>query len=170
MTQEEKQVVQERKSHWMGWLPFALVAVLLLAGLALFVAHRVEQEQTVRRQQAANEKLGLPVDYPGQLIPVYPGVAILKAEKSAAKSKDGQAMDKWYIHATSPDNRDKLHDFYVDIANKLGLSQTMGIQIPSGYGTNYANDKLEVDFVIEVRPPDKLTHLEISLFVVKGTV
>jgi hypothetical protein len=167
LAKSDKTAIQERRSNWLGWLPFVLFAALLLVALGFFVVQRVGQEQALQRQQAANDKLGIPADYPGGIIPVYPGVKIVKAEKSAAQSKDGQAMDKWYIHATSTDNRDKLHEFYLAIVNKLGLSQTMGIQIPTGYGMNYANDKFEVDFVIEVRPPDKLTYLEITLFMLK---
>jgi hypothetical protein len=167
LAQEDKTATKGRKPSWLGWLPFALLAALLLAALGFYIMQRVGQQQAQQQQQAANDKLGIPADYPGQIIPVYPGVKIVKAEKGTAKSKDGEVMDKWYIHATTTESCEKLHDYYVSLANKLNLSQTMGIQIPTGYGTNYANDKLEVDFVIEVRPPDKLTQLEITLYMLK---
>ena len=167
LTQVDETAAKTHKPGWLSWLPFALLAIVLLAALGVYVTQRIGQQQELRQQQAANDKLGIPADYPAQIIPVYPGVKIIKAEKSDAKSKAGEAMDRWYIHATTTDSSEKLHDYYVKIANKLGLSQTMGIQIPTGYGTNYANDKLEVDFVMEVRPPDKSTHLEITLYMLK---
>ena len=47
------------------------------------------------------------------------------------------------------------------------MSQTMGIQIPTGYGVNYADAQVAVEFVMETRAPDKLTHLEITLYRLK---
>jgi hypothetical protein len=155
------------KLGWLGFAPFVLIALVLLAGAVWLLWNHFASEAAKQSRQQQNTKLGIPSDYPSQLIPIYPGVKLVESKRENAQATDGKPMDKWYIHATSTDSTDKLHDYYMDIVTKLNLNQTMGMQIPTGYGFNYANENMIVEFTIETRAPDPLTQLEITVYVLQ---
>lgn len=164
MDTSSKQAAMKSKQGWLGCLPFILITVLVVAVGAWFIWQQIGQRQAMQHAQSSNLALGIPEDYPSQLIPLYPGVKIVESKRETAKSDDGSPMDKWYIHATTSTDREKVHDYYIDIVTGLGLSQTMGIQIPTGYGFNYANADMIVEFTVELRANDPLTQLEITLY------
>lgn len=161
---ERKQIGLQPRSSWAGWLLFILITAAVVGAGTWFIWRQVAVRQGEHRAQAGNQALGIPEDYPSQIIPIYPGVKIIDTKRETAKSDDGRPMDKWFIHATTEAHQDKVHDYYLNIVTKLGLSQTMGIQIPTGYGFNYANQELIVEFTVEKRAQDPLTHLEITLY------
>jgi hypothetical protein len=164
MERDRKQAATKPGLGLLGWLPFALITVAVICAGVWFIWHQVAAQQAAQHARASNAALGIPEDYPCQLIPIYPGAKIVESKRETAKSDDGLPMDKWYIHATTTAERDKVHDYYIDIVTDLGLSQTMGIQIPTGYGFNYADQNLIVEFTVEVRAKDPLTQIEITLY------
>jgi hypothetical protein len=163
----QRNVTREPRLGWLGWLPFALLALLLLAGAVALVTQRISAERNSAAMTRENERLGLPADYPAGLLPLFPRVKVVEAKREDAKSDKGEPMNKWYVHATTSEPPKKLHDYYTRWAEKRDMSQTMGIQIPTGYGVNYADAEVAVEFVMETRPPGKLTHLEITLYRLK---
>ena len=149
---------------WPAWLPLVVFLLVLTIPASFYFRQQAERRQENIRIQAENKQLGLPVDYPLKQFPLYPGAKLLKAERGDALSSEQKPMDKWYVHMTSLDKREKIRDFYMSLAEKAKMSQSMSISIPTGYAINYADERTEVDFAIERKLPDKLNHIEITIY------
>jgi hypothetical protein len=149
---------------WAAVIPVGLFVLLLAVGLALYLHQAMIQRAQVRERQQANEQLGLPRDYPLDVVPLYAGAKVDKTERGDWKSSDGKPMDKWYIHAESADPPDKLFKFYNDLMLSRKFQQSYYSSIPTGFGVNYSDARHDIQFVMETRKGKKLTQLEITLY------
>jgi len=168
-TEKKNTLAEPAEKHrggisWPAWLPLMAFLLVLAIPAFFYLRYRAEVRQENIRIQAENQKLRLPIDYPLRQFPLYPGARLVKAERGDAESSEKKPMDKWYVHMTSLDKREKIRDFYMDLAEKAGMSQSMSISIPTGYAINYADEKTEADFAIERKLPDKLNHIEITIY------
>lgn len=142
----------------------AIAFLLVIAAGAYFYSRQVsEQRNIVRERQAANEQAGLPRDYPQDVVPLYAGSTVLKAERGDAMSTDGRPMDKWYIHAQSPDKPKQVFEYYNKLMLDQHFQQSYYSSIPTGFGVRYANELYDIDFIIETRQAQPETQIEITL-------
>jgi hypothetical protein len=152
-----------RAIPWGTIVPAAGFLIVLAVLALLWARHSQAQRVEIAARQQANVQAGLPRDYPSEVVPVYPGVTLVKAERGDTESTTGEPMDKWYVHATSKDEPKKLFDYYNDLMLKGGLHQTTYMSIPTGYGVNFANERYDIQFVIETRSGEADTQLEITV-------
>ena len=149
------------------WLPWVIFSLLLGGGLGLYIwrehALAVHQAKEIEQRQQNNAALGLPRDYPLDLVPLYEGVTVDKAERKDSKSTDGRPMDQWHVHAETDTSKDVVFPFYNKLLLDKGFQQTMYASVPSGYGVTFANESVEVQFTIEKKRNDKRTQLDIIL-------
>jgi hypothetical protein len=143
-------------------------AVVFLAVAAVAVGYALNMQAEERRERAqgvaAKLERGLPESYPDDVVPLYEGAKVIAAETGSGESSDGAPMHKWVIKAeVVEDDRQKIFDFYKDYLLERGMSQSMLISIPSGYGVDYADEQRTVHLVIEKKKSDKHTQLEITL-------
>jgi hypothetical protein len=154
----------QRGVPWGTVIPLALFVLVVAAGLALYTHQVLVQRAVVRQRQQANAQLGLPRDYPLQVVPIYAGAKVDKAERGDGKSTDGKPMDKWYVHAESADPPDKIFKYYNDLLLGNKFQQSYFSSIPTGFGVNYSDERHDIQFVIETRKNQPLTQLEITLY------
>lgn len=153
--------------------PWVTAGLLIVLGIAIAAAtifyvysqHQLQAE--IQQRQALNIELGLPRDYPLNLVPVFAGARIIEAERDSAESTDGEPMDKWYVHAELDEDKQQVYDFYHEHLLGHDLRQTQYVGIPTGYGADYADERHIVELIIETRADEQLLQLEISIYRVR---
>jgi hypothetical protein len=145
------------------------VLLLLVGSLVLLLlkaqessAQRQQAERLVAERQAMNRELGLPRDYPADVLPLWPGAEIKTQEEGEVKSTDGQPMKQWKIHAETDDDKTEVYEHYNQLLLGQGMSQTLFASVPSGYGVTYANQSDEIQLTIEKKLSDERTQIEIT--------
>jgi hypothetical protein len=155
---------RRRRTGWFVWLLLLLFVIVLLALLAQHLYRQQQRREAVQLRQQQNSQLGLPRDYPLELVPLYAGVEVLEAARDTATSSEGEPMDYWYVHAQIDEDKDPIFDFYNDYLLAQGMRQTQHIGIPTGYGVDFADERHVVSIVIERKPTDELMQLELKVY------
>lgn len=159
----------EQKTSPLAGAVLVVLLALLLGGLALgFMtvqrsAAAKRAEQTARATRLAeNKALGLPLDYPADFLPIWPGATIKEQSKGEVKSTDGGTMDQWKVHAETDSDKSEVYEYYNAMLLGAGMSQTVYASVPNGYGVTYADEQREIQFTIEKKRADPRTQLEIT--------
>jgi hypothetical protein len=159
-----------RKISWGGLLTISLLLVLviaLIAAAAQYLYGRHVKREQIRQRQETNIELGLPRDFPSDLIPLYAGANLISSERGSAVSTADEPMDKWYVHAQSDDDKDAVYDYYHERMLAEGMRQTQYVSIPTGYGSDYADAEYVIEFIIERRPDADRLQIEITVYRVR---
>ena len=192
-SKEKEQAPRGTSSGLEGWLPFLLIAGILLAIVIqqvvvmrgadhnkvqvltdkqqarqdLLALHDklVSEEAKLRAEvRESNIALGIDPEYPSFKFPLYPGLEILEAKREEAQSTLGETMDMWYIHGQVDADLKDIEQFYRDALQAAELRQTQYISIPNGYAFNYANEWYDTKFTIEKKHEDPMPQLEITVY------
>ena len=154
-------------------MPLMLFLAISLGLVYLAVGNQAEGKAQAKLRQDLNSSLGLPLDYPSDVVPLYEGVSVLETKRESAESTDGEPMDKWFIHSQIDASRKPIFDFYHELMLARGMSQTQFISIPASdgsgasYATNYANETYIVELTIEKTSKDPMTQLKITVYRVR---
>ena len=148
---------------WSTLLPLLAFLLVVCGALGLYSWQGLQARAKIAERQAANEILGLPRDYPLDVVPLYRDAKILKADRGDTTSTEGQPMDRWYIHATVKDQPKAVFDYYNDMLLKRGMRQTTFYSIPTGFGIDLADEQYAVSFIMETRQETPDTSLEITV-------
>jgi hypothetical protein len=158
------------RTRWVAAIPILAFCLVVLLALLLYARDSWQLRQVVRERQEANLALGLPRDYPSDLVPLYPGFELLEATRGGAASTEGEPMDMWVVKGQlQEEDRQHIYDFYNQHLRSAGLRQTMYITIPSGggagldYGVYYSDENHAISFVIERKSGDEMTRLEVTI-------
>ena len=161
---------QVKPAKGTAYFAVSLFMLLVIVGGVLLV-HQQAQQAAVRRaavaRQQANEELGVPRDYPADVVPVYEGLTILETERGTAKSNLGEPMDKWVIHGEIDSEKEPVKEFYHDLMIESGFSQTQYVGLPTGYGMDYASEEYVIQLVIEFRGESELLQVDITVYRVR---
>jgi hypothetical protein len=184
------------KAGFVGWLPFLLIAAVILALVIqqMNSARHSDQEKvrevlktqqdklSLRELHAAmvleetklraetlesNTELGLDPEYPAFKFPIYPGLEILETRREEAQSTLGETMDMWFVHGQVEAELKDIEAFYREALTKGDLRQTQYISIPGGYAFNYANEWYDSRFSIEKKSTDPIPQVEITVYRVR---
>ncbi|GEM_PF-6571275 len=159
-----------RRISWGGLLTISLLLVLLIALIAAagrYIYGQHARRQQIQQRQETNAELGLPRDFPSDVVPLYPEAELLATERDSAVSTDDEAMDKWYVHAESDLDKDTVYNYYHERMLAAGMRQTQYVSIPTGYGSDYADEDYVIEFIIERRPDSDRLQLEITVYRVR---
>jgi hypothetical protein len=145
-------------------LPLIFFVLVLAAGGVFAMKQQANLRNQVADRQKTNESLGLPRDYPLELVPLYKDLKILETERGTADATDGAVMNKWVPKGESPAEKDLIYQYYNNLLLDKGMRQTMYISIPQGVGVNFGDEKNIVEFEIE-RPADSvMTNVKITVY------
>lgn len=145
------------------FLPAIIFVLILALGLGTFLFTRAQSAAKRATAVRANEKQGLPSDFPSEIVPLYAGATITETLKDTTESREGEPMDRWIVHAWSPEEPKKIYEFYNELLLGKGMAQQMYISIPGGYGVDFADQYQVVNFIIEKSKDDPAkTNLEIT--------
>lgn len=159
-----------RRVDWRGLLTVALLVafvIVLLGAAALYLFDQCSKRVRDEERRARNSELGLPTDFPIDVVPLYAGAEIITAEKDSAVATDGASMDKWSVHAELEGGKDDVYSFYHERMLAAGMRQTQFVSIPTGYGADYADRQFVIEFIIEYRPGSERLQLEITAYRVR---
>lgn len=159
---------QPRPDRPVFWVAVIVVVTLGIAvALGWFIYIQQHAQAVTRERLQYNDEHGLSEDFPSERVPIFPGVEILQCERGTATSTDGEPMDKWYVHGQIDKDTQPIYEYYNKYFLDSGMRQTQYISIPTGYGVNYADEKLLVEAVIEVRQGSDLTQVELTVYRVR---
>ncbi len=188
--------VEQSRASLAGWLPFLLVAAVLIAIVVQQVSSqrgaearkasevqvRLDEKQDLREMhddmvaeearlreevRDSNLALGLDADYPSFRFPLYEGMEVLETRKEEAQSTLGETMDMWFVKGQVDAELDAIQQFYRDRLQEEGMRQTQYISIPGGYAFNYADEWYDTRFAIEQQSTDPLPRVEITIYRVR---
>lgn len=162
-------VAEAPNAIWLKGIPIGLFIAISAGLLYLANIQQTTSQGSAADRQATNLELGLPRDYPVEVVPLYPGVEVLETERTDTQSSEGEPMDRWYIHAQIDSGRKAIFDYYHGLMLEMGMAQTLFISVPAtdgsgaSFAANYANEQLIVEFNIEKKGSDAITQLEITV-------
>lgn len=150
--------------NWGAIAPGIAFVLIIAVGIGYYMKQEAQarRESDEVRQQV--QSLGLPDGFPLQDVPIYPGLTITEKKREDAKSSDNKPMDLWEVHATTPDDKKKVFDFYKEEMLGRGMGQTQYISIPTGLQATYADEQYSVEFEIEKQPKDRATRVVIRVY------
>ena len=158
------------KSVWMSIIPIGIFIAVSFGLVQLANNQQGSTEKNAASRQAHNTEIGLPRDFPSDVIPLYKGVEVLETERTETMSTDGEPMDRWYIHAQIDSVRKPIFDYYHNLMLERGMAQVLFISVPAGDGSgssfsaNYADEELIAEFNIEKKSSDEITQVEITIY------
>lgn len=145
------------------WLPAIIFVLILIAGFSVLIWRQVSSKAQHVQAIQQNEKLGLPADYPLDVVPLYQGMKLDKCERSETKSSENEPMDSWHLTGTSSDEPKKIYEFYNGLMQAANFSQNMYISIPGGYGVEFADEQQVINYQIEKDHKDpQVTNIDIT--------
>lgn len=156
--------------NWTAVIPLAVFLTLLGVGCYFLVSNQLENKRRqglmVARQQQ-NEELGLPRDYPLDVVPIYTGVEITEAERGSAIADTGEPMDMWHVHGQIDEAKEPIFEFYNKLLIDYGMRQLQFVGLPTGYGIDYGDEIHSISLVIEKTLVDELMQLDIKVYRVR---
>lgn len=153
--------------NWGAIAPGIAFVVIVGIGLVVYMNQQAEAKRVVAKEREQVRQMGLPSDYPLSEIPIYPGMEIGETKREDTVSTDDRPMDKWEIHATSPDDKQLIFDFFKDKLLGRGMGQTQYISTPTGYGVHYSDERYHIELEIEKFPTDKATRIVMRVHRIK---
>lgn len=169
----DKPASPRAQARWIWVLPVLLFLAISTWLVSWARGNQAQLEQQVKVRQELNSHLGLPRDYPIDVVPLYDGVSVLETTREDAKSSDGEPMDKWFIHAQIEASRKPIFEYYHNLMLARGMAQTQFISLPASdgsgasYAVNYADEEFIVEFTIEKTSKDPMTQLKITVYRVR---
>ena len=161
------------------WVLYLIVVLIAVGMYALYTnqqrrdpaemqAQSADQERYRATLAELNREAGLPITYPLDFMPLYPGVELIEATAEDATADDGTPMDMWHILSQTDDAKQAVYDFYMQRIEAEDMRQTLYISLPTGYKFSYADENRIADIRIEKLNKDPKLQVELTLYVVKG--
>ena len=135
----QQQTAPKARGFRATFIVLLLFIAVLGVLLGLWAQRQASRREAIQERQQYNMARGLAVDYPSQLVPVYPGVEILETDRGEGRSTDGEPMDRWYVRGGLDIEPQVLYDYYSQLMLNKGLTQTVLMALPTGYGVNYGS-------------------------------
>lgn len=133
------------------WLVFLLL-ILGAGGWYVQTQRTAEAERAAARAKA--KQLGLPDDFPLDVVPLEQSLTVDEVETGEATSREGEPMKRWTVSGHSRTEHKALHEFYRRYFMDREWMQTQMISIPTGQSADYATEAMVVHLEIE-RPKSR---------------